>query len=146
MRRSSHKLGIAIIGGGVTPRCPTAHRIRQDSSPNLNFQLIHSEGFCCRQAHVQLDKLLLKPVSSLTIEVSVLLPRFLVASEPRAFAGRRLCCYKDHWCILELQLILERSSLVLSIDRRKGCFVCHSFRLREMQPRTMSVKPHGFAV
>lgn len=48
--------------------------------------------------------------------MSVLLPRFLVASEPRAFAGRRLCCYKDHWCILELQLILERSSLVLSIE------------------------------
>lgn len=45
-----------------------------------------------------------------------MLPRFLVASEPRAFAGRRLCCYKDHWCILELQLILERSSLVLSIE------------------------------
>lgn len=30
--------------------------------------------------------------------------------------------------------------------RRKWCFVCHSFRLREMQPGTISVKPHGFAV
>ncbi|KAJ7005540.1 hypothetical protein NC653_004993 [Populus alba x Populus x berolinensis] len=189
-------MGIAIIVGGVTPRCPTAHKIRQDSyctrtvlsiipakhkhllislprplppvnsafnntqnktplvfceRKNRSFlgekrrekttqqpvpaidvkestvdpflvealqnhifltPLIHSEGFCCRQARVQPDKLLLKPVSSLTIEESVLLPRFLVASEayfatlfpfmlPRALAGRRLCCYKDHWCILE---------------------------------------------
>ncbi|KAI5596439.1 hypothetical protein BDE02_02G001300 [Populus trichocarpa] len=84
-----------------------------------------------------------------------------VPVHPRAFAGRRLCCYKDHWCILELQLILERSSLVLSIeaDCRLGTafggggggiqillVALSCFRLREMQPGTISVKPHGFAV
>ncbi|KAJ7005539.1 hypothetical protein NC653_004993 [Populus alba x Populus x berolinensis] len=191
MRRSSrHKMGIAIIVGGVTPRCPTAHKIRQDSyctrtvlsiipakhkhllislprplppvnsafnntqnktplvfceRKNRSFlgekrrekttqqpvpaidvkestvdpflvealqnhifltPLIHSEGFCCRQARVQPDKLLLKPVLILMV-LFLLLSLFLdnrgvcLATKPRALAGRRLCCYKDHWCILE---------------------------------------------
>ena len=33
--------------------------------------------------------------------VVLILIFFFLPSQPRALAGRRLCCYKDHWCILE---------------------------------------------
>ncbi|KAI9398772.1 hypothetical protein POPTR_002G001250v4 [Populus trichocarpa] len=35
-----------------------------------------------------------------------------VPVHPRAFAGRRLCCYKDHWCILEFSWMVAFPSPV----------------------------------
>ncbi|KAJ6953216.1 hypothetical protein NC652_005039 [Populus alba x Populus x berolinensis] len=119
-----HKLGIAIIVGGVTPRCPTAHRIRQDSYctrtplPPVNSAFNNTQNktplvFCERTNRSFLgekrgEKTTQQPVPAIDVKESTVDPFLVEALQnhifltpPRDLAGRRLCCYKDHWCILE---------------------------------------------